>query len=69
MYLLLTAVLAAAIGVGWAALTDAAAMPWPAIVGLGLVAGGLATVAERVIHHLRMRRARTHRRAHARKAA
>lgn len=68
MYLFLTAALAAAIGIGWAALTNASTMPWPTVVGLALVAAGMATAAERTIHHLRMRRTRTHRRTHARKA-
>ncbi|MGW0948490.1 hypothetical protein ACWD4O_38870 [Streptomyces sp. NPDC002623] len=68
MYLLLTAALAAAIGIGWAALTNASAMPWLAVIGPALIAAVLATAAERAIHHLRMRRTRTHRRAHARKA-
>jgi hypothetical protein len=66
VYLLLTAVLAAAIGIAWAALTDAARMPWPAVIGLALVAAAIATLTERGIHHLRLRRSRPHRRLHAR---
>jgi hypothetical protein len=66
VYLLITAVLAAGIGVAWAALTNAAQMPWPAVVGLGLAAGAIATLVERGIHHARMRRSRPQRRMHAR---
>ena len=66
MYLLLTAVIAAAIGIGWAALTNAAQMPWPVVIGLALAAAAMATLVERGIHRARMRLTRTRRRQHAR---
>ncbi len=71
MYLMLTALLAAVIGVAWAALTHANQMPWPAVIGLALVAAAIATLTERTVHIVRVRRARgtAVRRAHARPRA
>jgi divalent metal cation (Fe/Co/Zn/Cd) transporter len=66
VYLLFTAVLAAGIGIAWAALTDAAQMPWPAVVGLALAAAAISTLVERGIHHARLRRSRPKRRMHPR---
>lgn len=66
MYILLAATLAAVFGVAWWIATGSTHLPWPAVVGLALAAGAIASLTEKALHRARLRRGRPERRAHAR---